>query len=377
MNFSKSLFKKYNICCYVNSAFSFSRNLNILSLRSAFSNRGQIKQQKFTKKKSFIEVKKFCSYNSSNITEIEEVTGVYPYGDNQPLSGAGVAMSVLFKNNSDPKIAEIEKCASVEEVFTFVRDNINKLNYEHLSQIVLTLYELQSIFIFQYEEDDSFEFRRNFYKKLLEHKEFYMVTTALENALYSFDPLFLSYTILYLNRLGVPEESHLIQDMAVKLRDHLLENFCLDIVTRLIRVIFLENSVRPFYMIIDLIPKIFNQIGKFLFYNRGHSPTFLYVLELIDNTKDLEDLSICLYKLHNILTDDILNSYEAKVNQLIKDDILTEADYQLILKIMSVFNYPRWRNQYCSMISKCTLLMKNYIESTNLTEMYLLYDVSI
>lgn len=105
--------------------------------------------------------------------------------------------------------------------------------------------------------------------------------------------------------------------------------------------------------------------------------TQLFVLELVSNTRDLEDLNMCLFKLNPILTEDVLQRYESKLRELIEARVLTGDDYQLILKVLSVFNFAPWRNKHSLIISKCILLMKGSIDKLNLHEMYHLYDVSI
>ncbi|CAH1124143.1 unnamed protein product [Ceutorhynchus assimilis] len=360
MNFSKNLLlKHYKLCCHLKSAILCKRHASTLSLRQPQFSINQLKHQKFTRKKSYMQNKKLCYFNKNS--EMEEITGIYPYQEFQPLSKSEIVRALLFENSTDPVISEIEKCASIEEIFNFIQTNIDHLNYKHLTQIVITFSDLQDIFINHLIGDDQVEGRveakQQFFSKLLEYKEFYLVTEKIANLLDSYDPLFLSHTLIHLHWLGVSEESCLVQNIAFKLRNILKDGFSLDILVRLVKVIFDENSVRPYYMIIDLIPKVFDEIDK------------------ISSVKDLEDVTVFLYKLSHILTDDIINIYEAKVIQFINEGLLTENHYPVVLKIMSVFNLPKWRHQKNDILSKCIFLIQNSMELLNLTEMCHVYDI--
>ncbi|KAH1026677.1 FAST kinase domain-containing protein 1, mitochondrial isoform X1 [Dendroctonus ponderosae] len=351
MSFLKNVCRKYQVYNYFNRTVLGKRHLNTVVPSGGCRCRSVVR---LTKRGLFLNEKR--AFDSTSIPEVDEITGIYPYTDDKGLNQSDLTRKILFQDNPDGKSLEISKCASVEDVFKFVRTNNGALDYKYLSQIVLALYDLQTIFIYQYEKDEDAS-REIFFKKLLEHKELYMVFDAIKNNLASFEPQFLSYTVMHLNKLGLSVENGLIQAIALQLKDHLLRDFSLSIASRLFRVIFLENSIRPFYIAQDLIPHVLRHI------------------ELVNSTKDLEDLNMCLLKLNAILTTDVLQRYEAKVRELIEARVLTGDDYRLILKMLSVFNLAMWRNKHSSIISKCILLMKGSIDKLNLHEMYHLYDV--
>ncbi|KAL1506693.1 hypothetical protein ABEB36_006009 [Hypothenemus hampei] len=349
MKYYKYLFKKSKISFYLNNTFSCRRNFKLLIIKKGVKVPSE-------PPKGF-QNNQLCLSKSGYFpqTDIDETTNIYP--ESQHLPQSDNTRNKLFVSNEDSVNREIEKCASVEDVFKVVRINVDRLNHRHLAHVILALYELQSIFVQHYEEEDEDQARRRFYKKLLEHNEFFIVTEKIISQLDSSDSKYLGCIIYYLTKLGVKESSQLIQDCAIKLRDHLLNEFSLSSASQLLRVVFQENSVRPYYIVSDLIPKVFQQIDS------------------IETVKDLEDLTNCMYRLHNILTSDILNNYERKIQQLINNKILTERDVQAILKVASLFNIPIWRHRFSAIISKCLLLMKNSIESCSFEEMYYLYEI--
>lgn len=257
MSFLKNVCRKYQLYNYFNRSVLGKRNLNAIVPSGGCRCRSLLRP---SKRALFLNGKR--ASDSSGSADIETITGIYPYTDDQCVSQSDLTRRVLFQDNPDEKSLEISKCVSVEDVFKFVRTNEAVLDYKYLAQVVLALHDLQAIFIYQYEKEDEDANRAIFFNKLLEHKELYMVFDAIRRNLASFEPQFLSYTIIHLNKLGLSEENELIQAIALQLRDHLLQNFSLSIASRLLKVIFLENSIRPIYIAQDLIPDVFRHIGK-------------------------------------------------------------------------------------------------------------------
>lgn len=202
--------------------------------------------------------RKLCSSNELYLPEVEEITGIYPYVAGQ-TGHNDVATHTLFKNSTDHHSLSIAKCVSVEEVFTFVKRHLSHLEPKHLAQVVLIIKELKSIYNDHYRQPGEVD---KFLNKLLEHPEFVQVTNTIENKLNQFDPVCLSYTLYHLYKLDIPVESCLIQGVAIKLRDHLLNDFDLESASRLLNVVYCENSIRPYYIVLNLIPTIFQYIGK-------------------------------------------------------------------------------------------------------------------
>lgn len=244
MNVSKSIWKLFNRFNRINSRLH-QRNYKKL----CSDNNGTTQ---------LFNYRKLCSSKEPYLPEMEEITGVYPYVEDQ-TGHNDVATHTLFKNCTDYHSLSIAKCVSVEEVFTFVKQHINDLEPKHLAQVVLIIKELKSIYNDHYRQPGEVD---RFLNKLLEHPEFFQVTSRINSKLNEFDPVCLSYTLYHLCKLDIPVESSLIQGVAMKLRDHLLSDFDLEIASRLVNVVFHENSVRPYYIVLNLIPTIFQYIGR-------------------------------------------------------------------------------------------------------------------
>lgn len=104
---------------------------------------------------------------------------------------------------------------------------------------------------------------------------------------------------------------------------------------------------------------------------------YKWFLDKVKTSKDLDYLTLCLYRLNNIITKELVFKYQLKVNELIDNDIITKNDYKVIIMVASFFNLPSWRHYSSNIISKCLSLMKDSIEQLDLSEMCHLYDVSM
>nr|XP_023011925.1 FAST kinase domain-containing protein 1, mitochondrial isoform X2 [Leptinotarsa decemlineata] len=195
-----------------------------------------------------------------------------------------------------------------------------------------------------------------FFKDLHNHKEFTELLQAVSKHSMDFDSVLLSYLLPYLQKLDVSVESELIQSLSLKLRDELVQDFCLEKCSRLLRVIFTDNSVRPYYISLNLIPKVCQLIDE------------------VSDVENLENLTICLNKLHNIVTDDVLEKYKDKILQFLKANILNSSHQSVILRIITFLTLPEWRNQCTILTSECMLLLKNKIHLLDIPQLLLLYE---
>lgn len=254
MNVSKQVF---NLCsfCY--------KTIRVLSKKN-YINLTALSTYNFDGLNTRSNLKKKCEYkyvsNEFNSTEYETTTDLYPYIENESKLQQEYLWNKLFGNNIDTNSNILSRCASVEEVLQFIKEHPEDLNDKCLTQVILAISNIQTIFF--YHMNDEGARKDDFFKKLLEYREFFTILTCIENKLSCYDPLYLSYAIFHLHKLGVPIENNFMQSMAVQLKNHLEENFSLEIAANLFKTIFTENSVRPYYIVINLIPTVIQNIGN-------------------------------------------------------------------------------------------------------------------
>ncbi|XP_018563846.1 FAST kinase domain-containing protein 1, mitochondrial [Anoplophora glabripennis] len=293
---------------------------------------------------------KFLHIGSDN----EDLYEDFPFEENELDHNKNVR-NIIFKNHQDDIITELNSCVSVEQVLNLVMKYKNIYEDKHAVQTILVLTDLQRIY-FQFNGFSKTALNM-FLENLKKNEGFYSLLGCIRNELHKFDPNYLSYVILYLNKLGISMEDMLMQNLALKVRDNLLKNFCLDQCTKFLTVIFYENSVRPYYLSLSIAPLVFNHIEK------------------CNSVHDLYNLAVCLNKLHNLVTTELLEKYKGKVTEFVDKKKLTGADYSTLLKIILLLNYPEWRYQNIQVISNCILLLKDEINLLNIEELAVLYEI--
>ncbi|KAJ8931919.1 hypothetical protein NQ314_015117 [Rhamnusium bicolor] len=262
--------------------------------------------------------------------------------------------SSLLKN-SDKIIQELSRCTLAEEVLSLVKKYINVYESNHVLQTIFVLRDMQ--IVFERCHGLSGTKSNKFIEHLYKNEEFDCLLSFIDNNLNSFEPECLSYMLLYLNKLGISIEDHLMQAISLRVRNHLLDNFSLDECSRFLEVIFTENSVRPYYMTLNIIPTITSQIDK------------------CETAEDLGYLTVCLNKLHKIVTYKLLAKYKEKTIEFLKNKKLKATDYSTLLKIIMFLNYPEWRNENVGLTSDCILLLKTEINSLTVNELIILYEI--
>lgn len=165
--------------------------------------------------------------------------------------------NILFPHTSDGLILRLNNCASIEEVLDLFNSNQQFFNAEHFTQVIMVLRDIQIISKL-YNQCNH----KTFGEKLLKNDHFIKLYQAIDQHLDKFDQTLLGHLLFNLNRLGVPMEHEFMQKLAMKLRDSLKNSFNISNCAQLFSAVFTENSVRPYYIVLDLIPKVTSYIGK-------------------------------------------------------------------------------------------------------------------
>ncbi|CAH1976025.1 unnamed protein product [Acanthoscelides obtectus] len=262
----------------------------------------------------------------------------------------------LFKHSKDDVIQKLNNCASIEEALTVFHMQTVPYSIEHIAQTILVLVDIQTMF-FHYSRPSQ-QARDKFINDLLANKEFTVFLKHVEDNVHTFPTNILSYVLYYLNKLGLKTDSSLIQSLAVELRDHLKLKLDVSHCAKLFKVIFAENSIRPYYISLPLIPSVINLIGR------------------CQSVSELGHLTTCLNKLHNIVTRETLSRYKEEVHLFLREKRLNTKDSTL-LKIIMFLNYPQWRNQNIVLISQCILTLKEDINSFRVNELLMIYEAAI
>ncbi|CAG9857060.1 unnamed protein product [Phyllotreta striolata] len=258
---------------------------------------------------------------------------------------------ILFGDTKDAVIRELNDCNSLEDVWKILEKYNNSLTNEQITQAILVLKDLQ-ISLWKSRKWDFTNF-----VQLRMSRIFIDLLDKIVNRLDNFDTNHLSYVYLYLSRLGLNADEECMLKIGEKLKRDLEEDFNLAVCSKFLRVAFLESSVRPYYMSMNLIPKI------------------LKALDNCDSVEDFSNISTCLNKLAGIVTPSILSDYVKVLERFLDKKKLDSSNSHAILMIISFLNLLPWREKHVELISKCMLLMKNSLHKLDIPYLLLFYDV--
>lgn len=198
-------------------------------------------------------------YSTENDEELED----YSLIETDALDIMEQTKYILFKDSKDNVINELNGCNNMEDVWNTLNAHKNNLNDEQLTQSVLVLKDIQIKFckVNSKRINPSFEFLN----QLKNSKEFDGLISTIMSSIENFNTNYLSFVFLYLQRIGMNIEEEPMLMIGQKLKNDLEQEFDLSVCSRFLKVIFLENSVRPYYMSLNLIPKIIEALGKYLY----------------------------------------------------------------------------------------------------------------
>lgn len=122
--------------------------------------------------------------------------------------------NILYSESTDPLIAKLNDCASVQDVFNIIRENQDVMEPSHISQAVLVLWDLQKIF---YKHNKQYALSngakntllgpnsilQNYMNQVNSHEDFETLIKLLEKFYLEFTMDALTCSIMYLNRMGV------------------------------------------------------------------------------------------------------------------------------------------------------------------------------
>ncbi|CAH0560501.1 unnamed protein product [Brassicogethes aeneus] len=288
--------------------------------------------------------------NAKNVSEIEDLELL----ETEVLEEEKTASLILFNKSEDDILHMLSKAASIEEVFMIFTDNKTKFNCEHITQTILVLYDLQKIYFKINMQPNA---SSNFAETVFNSNAFRRIINLIDIKLNKFDTLYLSYTFLYLNKLGFNINNCLMQKIDNFMRFKLEKDFNLHEASNYFKTIFLEDEIKPIYQVVNIIPNVFKSIDD------------------CSNIDDVGYLTDCLNKLHLIVNTDEFERYKKKIKSLLGNGILTSEHTKVLIKIILLINYPHWRVDNSEFISKCILLMEKKIDAFTLDELILLYGV--
>lgn len=274
--------------------------------------------------------------------------------EDQPL----FLKTMLYPNTTDPLINKINNCTSFQQVLDLVNEESVQLDYRHLTQMVLVMWDLFKVLhhVNGMRWDKSIT-KTSYLDELHKSNEFKKILTLIDTNLDNFDVYSLSYVMLYLNKLGIKHDSNLLKEITQKVLYRLLENYKNDSGSRFLVTVFSEQNLRSLYTALPLVPHVLNSVDNCC------------------TAEDLKYLAICLTNIRVFITKDVVNKYKTKVLELINKGCFNTADYKPLLKVMFFLHCIEWREENLELLSKCGSLLKENMNLLTANEILLVFEV--
>lgn len=80
--------------------------------------------------------------------------------------------------------------------------------------------------------------------------------------------------------------------------------------------------------------------------------------------------------MHQLIDDDLIETYKQKVEQLIDTGEISNKSVQCILKILNLLNFPYWTQKNSNLIRKLVLLISTEFKTFENRELESIFKVS-
>lgn len=91
---------------------------------------------------------------------------------------------------------------------------------------------------------------------------------------------------------------------------------------------------------------------------------------------DLKNITNCLINLHWIVSEDVIQQYNEKVNELLNNNILNSKEYRTIAKVLLLLNNQQFRRKNVTLMRKCMMSLESSIHHIPVTELLIIYEVT-
>ncbi|MPC23680.1 hypothetical protein E2C01_016737 [Portunus trituberculatus] len=234
----------------------------------------------------------------------------------------------LYPGSNDDIIKKINEANSVQEVFDQIERCGNHPSAEHLSQAIVTLWDLQKVYgRYGY---DCFMITKNeinqFLEKILSHPMFEKISVCLMAVCEDLNNSALSSMLLYLSKLGVSNQSPVMQKLTLVCMER-MDSFNLTALSRL-SVYLRDQGIKAFFIQSKLLPLIASKLDECL------------------EADEFYLMSICFNSTKRLITRPLLEKYLALVQKKINEGFFETCDPRVTLKVIKVLDYPEFSSRH-------------------------------
>jgi hypothetical protein len=158
--------------------------------------------------------------------------------------------------------------------------------------------------------------------------------------------------LLQLRLLGIKSRHDLMQDIITKFTSNLkLKNVELIAISMFSEFLRLEKDLYSKYLMIETLPILNEKVTT------------------IDNPVDFYYLVSCLNNVHSVLSNDAMETYKAKIEDLLDREIINSDNTRVIFRTLNFLNYPHWSFSNTALIQRLLLVLKKSTHKMNKQEL--------
>ncbi|XP_017468896.1 PREDICTED: uncharacterized protein LOC108360933 isoform X3 [Rhagoletis zephyria] len=246
--------------------------------------------------------------------------------------------TLLYDENSDNVLAEINSCEDKNKLSELIKTSHHKLNHKHFIQCILVLKDLcRSI---QYDSED----------KLLEN-----ILHGLKPHVKAMNIAEQSCCYLYLRKFEIPNENTVVSQLLGNALEKIATTpdnpIALPALSRLAVGI---NTGNDFH-----VPSVCNHF----------IPHVMSHIQQCKNEDDLRLISVCLINLQPLITIDILETFKAKIDDVLKNFTIGAENQRTVLKLLHLLNHPAWSQQNGRVIRNLLLLLQPNLSKLSISDL--------
>ncbi|KAK5643072.1 hypothetical protein RI129_006917 [Pyrocoelia pectoralis] len=260
--------------------------------------------------------------------------------------------NLLYAKSTDLLIVKLTNSESVQDVLNTVNDNLAVMDYTHITQAILVLWDLRKMYYFAQGSLSTEHCNSSFNN----HPTFCSLMKLAEEKCDTFDAESFSCFLLYANKLDYQLDFNSPQFFS-KIQNIINTNTSLRVTSRLLNV--MRTGEPTMGSLLAVQPMV---------------PTVLQELDKCENLEDLKLITMCLQHFQQNITREILQKYMGIVKRILAKSDIEPSVYRILLKIIHFLNIPKWGDRCTTLSSELFLYMKNHLHTLHVYDFCVLFE---
>ncbi|XP_049318397.1 uncharacterized protein LOC105222376 isoform X2 [Bactrocera dorsalis] len=263
-----------------------------------------------------------------------------PFALNETEKSTFKFKSLLYDENKDEIIAELNACKDTTQLLQFIKEYHEVFKRNHIVQSILVL-------------KDILQDRKDC---LVTEELLKVILRALEPHVNSINITEQSCCYLCLRKFGVPNTNLVMQQLLLGA----------------LKKVFISSPDKPIALAALSRLAVGINTGDDFHVPTVCSPFIPHIMSHIehcDNEEDLRLLSICIINLQPLITTDILETFKIKLDLSIRNGVINAKTPRTTIKLLHLLNISKWSQKNGQIIRQLLLLLYPSFSNLNITDL--------